>query len=222
MNMKKKILTLLLTYSMLCCSPITVFAEESTNIEQESKSDFDVKTDIEFKGNVPNDVTGKWRWAKTLKSADVYDYAIDYCKEYCKDDEIHAIINTADNTTTCLNYTVDNGGSVIITVREYVADEEKDAKTLYSGEIIKERVIDISTGFYFDYTTGESGYLEEMQSEQVTQTAISYVLNTNTKKFHKPSCGSVKNMKDSNKKEYSGTRDDVVAMGYEPCGKCKP
>ena len=49
-----------------------------------------------------------------------------------------------------------------------------------------------------------------------------YMLNTNTKKFHYPSCSSVKQMKESNKKEYTGSRDDVIGMGYDPCKRCNP
>lgn len=49
-----------------------------------------------------------------------------------------------------------------------------------------------------------------------------YVLNTNTGKFHKPTCSSVDQMKESNKLEFTGTREDVIGMGYEPCGKCHP
>ena len=49
-----------------------------------------------------------------------------------------------------------------------------------------------------------------------------YILNTNSKKFHYPSCSSVDDMKESNKREFTGTRDEVIAMGYDPCGRCKP
>lgn len=49
-----------------------------------------------------------------------------------------------------------------------------------------------------------------------------YILNTNTKKFHYPSCGSVNRMKESNKQYYTGTRDNIIAMGYSPCGNCHP
>lgn len=49
-----------------------------------------------------------------------------------------------------------------------------------------------------------------------------YILNTNTQKFHKPSCSSVKDIKDSNKAEFVGTRDEVIAMGYKSCGRCHP
>ena len=49
-----------------------------------------------------------------------------------------------------------------------------------------------------------------------------YILNKNTKKFHYPSCSSVRQMKDSNKRVYEGSRDDVIGMGYTPCQRCYP
>lgn len=49
-----------------------------------------------------------------------------------------------------------------------------------------------------------------------------YILNTNTGKFHKPGCSSVDQMKESNKQAYTGLREDVIAQGYSPCGRCKP
>ena len=50
----------------------------------------------------------------------------------------------------------------------------------------------------------------------------SYIVNTNSGKFHYPGCPSVKKMKESNKWYYTGTRDELVAQGYSPCGNCKP
>lgn len=50
----------------------------------------------------------------------------------------------------------------------------------------------------------------------------SYVLNTNTKKFHVPGCSSVKKMKDANRQDVESTRSDLIAQGYEPCQKCNP
>lgn len=64
-----------------------------------------------------------------------------------------------------------------------------------------------------------------VQTESVKETSApvstgtEYILNTNTKKFHYPSCSSVKQMKASNKKEYTGSRDDLIAQGYDPCKK---
>lgn len=66
----------------------------------------------------------------------------------------------------------------------------------------------------------------QTESVKVTSAPVStgteYILNTNTKKFHYPSCSSVKQMKASNKKEYTGSRDDLIAQGYDPCKKCNP
>ena len=50
----------------------------------------------------------------------------------------------------------------------------------------------------------------------------SYVLNTNTKKFHVPGCSSVKKMKDANRQDVESTRSDLIAQGYDPCQKCNP
>ena len=57
---------------------------------------------------------------------------------------------------------------------------------------------------------------------QKTETTYTYILNKNTKKFHYPSCSSVRQMKDSNKRVYEGSRDDVIGMGYTPCQRCYP
>lgn len=49
-----------------------------------------------------------------------------------------------------------------------------------------------------------------------------YVANTNTKKFHYPSCASVKKMKESNKMYFNGSRDELISQGYAPCKNCHP
>lgn len=49
-----------------------------------------------------------------------------------------------------------------------------------------------------------------------------YVGNKNSKKFHYDWCSSVKQMKESNKFFYTGTRDEMIDMGYDPCGNCYP
>lgn len=49
-----------------------------------------------------------------------------------------------------------------------------------------------------------------------------YVINTNTGVFHYADCRSVRQMADHNKREVDMTRDEVIAMGYRPCGNCHP
>lgn len=53
-------------------------------------------------------------------------------------------------------------------------------------------------------------------------TGTTYVLNTNTHKFHYPTCSSVDSMKESNKSIYTGSREEVISMGFSPCGRCHP
>ena len=66
--------------------------------------------------------------------------------------------------------------------------------------------------------------LEEVkeQAEQEVPQGATYILNKNTKKFHYPSCSSVEDMKEKNKLEFTGSRDEVINMGYVPCKRCKP
>ncbi len=70
------------------------------------------------------------------------------------------------------------------------------------------------------YTSEGAG--KEDGSGKDSPTEQAYVLNTNTKKFHKPDCASVGDIRTSNQSEYSGIREDIIRMGYEPCGRCKP
>ena len=60
---------------------------------------------------------------------------------------------------------------------------------------------------------------EETQQSAETQT---YVLNTNTHKFHKPGCYSVEKIKPENYAEFTGTREEAIAYGYDPCKNCNP
>ena len=51
---------------------------------------------------------------------------------------------------------------------------------------------------------------------------VTYVLNKNTHKFHVPSCPSAADIKPKNRKEFTGTREDVIEQGYDPCKRCHP
>ena len=63
---------------------------------------------------------------------------------------------------------------------------------------------------------------EETPAEQPAENTRTYVINTNTGKFHYPSCSSAKRISDANRSEYTGTRDDLIAQGYDPCERCNP
>ena len=50
----------------------------------------------------------------------------------------------------------------------------------------------------------------------------SYVINTNTRKFHRPDCPSAAKMKGENRQEREASRETLIEEGYEPCGQCSP
>lgn len=79
----------------------------------------------------------------------------------------------------------------------------------------------VQPGITIDYATGES-WLDDSKTTEDNEKTLNYVLNTNTHKFHKGNCESVRDIADSNKEVYTGNRGDLINMGYEPCKRCKP
>ncbi len=75
-------------------------------------------------------------------------------------------------------------------------------------------------GVTIDYATGESW--AEGDTPPAAVSKQSYVLNTDSKKFHKESCSSAQSIRTENRKTYTGDRSDLIAQGYTACGKCKP
>lgn len=82
-------------------------------------------------------------------------------------------------------------------------------------------VYNVQPGIVIDYASGESS-LQDDTEEGEKQSEEDYILNTNGKKFHYPDCSSVDSIKEKNRQEYSGSRDDLILQGYSPCGKCNP
>ena len=83
----------------------------------------------------------------------------------------------------------------------------------------------VQPGIGIDYATGDnwaesSGTYQSTAPQESRQTT--YVLNTNTMKFHYPTCSSVDDMKEKNKQIYTGSREEVINMGYVPCKRCNP
>ena len=80
-------------------------------------------------------------------------------------------------------------------------------------------VYNVQPGIEIDYATGDS---RRASGASGSAGAQKYVLNTNTKKFHYPTCSSVSQMSEKNKKAVTASRDEIIADGYSPCGNCKP
>lgn len=89
----------------------------------------------------------------------------------------------------------------------------------------------VQPGITIDYSTGESqpgdpegaaGDTANAANEDTAGKAQTYILNTNTKKFHLPSCRSVETIHPENKEESTDTHEELIKQGYSPCGSCHP
>ena len=85
-------------------------------------------------------------------------------------------------------------------------------------------VHNIQPGVIISYLDGTSRLETDAQpkEEEPVSSEVTYILNTNSMKFHDVDCGSVKDVKPQNKKEYTGSRAWLIENRYEPCGSCKP
>lgn len=59
-------------------------------------------------------------------------------------------------------------------------------------------------------------------SDAVTSEQTTYVLNTNTKKFHRETCSSVSQIKEENFQKVQMSREELEQSGYSPCKNCNP
>ena len=73
-----------------------------------------------------------------------------------------------------------------------------------------------------NYATGESHLEGETPDPSDKSEPVTYIVNTSSKKFHKPTCSSASKISDKNKAEITATREEMIADGYSPCGTCNP
>ncbi|MCR4943961.1 MAG: DNA/RNA non-specific endonuclease [Clostridium sp.] len=59
-------------------------------------------------------------------------------------------------------------------------------------------------------------------NQTATSTSASYVLNTNSHKFHLPACSSAPKKDSADRKDVNESREQIIAEGYDPCKKCNP
>ena len=80
-------------------------------------------------------------------------------------------------------------------------------------------------GVTIDYATGENWASKDGGASGNSSSASSqetYILNTNSHKFHRPDCGGAGRIQAQHAKEYHGIREQLIADGYSPCGQCHP
>lgn len=154
------------------------------------------------------------------------------------EDEIADYVNNTGNHVLYRVTPIFDGDNLIASGVQMEAESVED-----SGEGVKFNVYcyNVQPGIGIDYATGDSwadqepvanGESEDNDSiivdsddgadSNMTTEETEYVINTNTGKFHKPNCDNVTKMKAKNKKEFTGSREELISQGYEPCGNCKP
>ena len=66
---------------------------------------------------------------------------------------------------------------------------------------------------------------ELIEQELVSRGYISKendVLNIHTNRFHHSYCKSTDDIKETNRRERYCTRDELISIGFSPCGNCQP
>ena len=111
----------------------------------------------------------------------------------------------------------DNISTVVVPAATENSSIDNDPKSKPKTETSSQSSQKPSTSSGTQSTSSYSTPPATPNSEQQT-----YILNTNTKKFHYPWCSSVNQMKEKNKRVFTGTRDNVISQGYSPCGRCSP
>lgn len=96
----------------------------------------------------------------------------------------------------------------------------------------------IQPGIEIDYGTGDTSIKNSTAGEiklalkygatsvksdgYISSSKTVYVINLASKKFHLPSCESVKTIKPKNMKKGRYDRKELIEKGYKPCKTCKP
>ncbi len=71
------------------------------------------------------------------------------------------------------------------------------------------------------WQSGEQTESDRENADNVTE-QTTYVLNTNTKKFHRETCGNVSQIKEENFQKVQMSREELEQSGYSPCKNCNP
>lgn len=77
-------------------------------------------------------------------------------------------------------------------------------------------------GIEINYADGTSKAADESYTFDDESAKGTYIVNLSSKKFHTEDCASVSKIKEDNKKTYTGSRQNLIDNGYEPCKQCNP
>ena len=151
--------------------------------------------------NEKNLITGT-RYMNTIGMLPFENMVADYIKE------------TGNHVMYRVTPIYDSGNLVAsgVQMEGYSVEDEGD------GIYFNVYAYNVQPGVEIDYATGENQAVVTEETGEVQD----FVLNTGSKKFHLPDCSGLNQTKEKNKQEYEGTREMLLAQGYEPCKSCNP
>lgn len=146
------------------------------------------------------------------------------------EDEVAAYIEETDNHVMYRVTPVFEGDDLVASGVQMQAESVEDDGVGISFNVY---VYNVQPYVVIDYKTGENWEGDEIaepegkwadgtEADPSDTKEQMYILNKNTKKFHKPECSGAKKIKAKNKGEYTGSRQTLIDEGYEPCGNCNP
>lgn len=108
---------------------------------------------------------------------------------------------------------------------EAVLSRLRDAGVTTFRTDLQGEITAVSDGQTVNFSVAKNAAVETLANAGAGQNAGQaggYVLNTNTHKFHVPSCSSVETIKKKNRKDVNESREQIISEGYEPCKRCSP
>jgi hypothetical protein len=117
---------------------------------------------------------------------------------------------------------VDQAGNRAVETAIVEVQEDEDIIEMQEDDIgdVQEEFMD-RTSVIDEMDEFESNEKQTSETEDEAE-AMSYVLNTNTMRFHYPSCSGAANIAEHNKETVHSSREELMKQGYAPCGICEP
>ena len=78
----------------------------------------------------------------------------------------------------------------------------------------------VQPGVIIDYATGQNDLDNSVFMKTDDEEEENFILNISSKKIHKPACSSINNMKEKNKRKFTGYLSTLLNEGYKKCGEC--
>lgn len=125
-------------------------------------------------------------------------------------------------------YRTDEKGSIVATSDGYgIFFNSPLSESWQAGEV--QNVVQNVEQSYVNQeaTRGEIQGVYEVEGIDSTlfvepEMSVTYVLNTNTGKFHRVNCRDVKKIAKEHRIDSDKTKDEIIALGYQACKHCKP